>query len=61
MEVSIEVIIREQVNAPSAFTFVMDKYINIMKESNDEYLKERYLDFLDIKSRVLQNINKTML
>ena len=25
---------------------------------NDEYLKDRYLDFLDIKLRVLQNFNK---
>ena len=37
----------------------MDKYIDIMKGSSDEYLKDRYLDFLDIKTRVLQNFNKT--
>ena len=54
----IEVIIKEQINAATAFTKVVDKYINTMKASTNEYLQERYLDFLDIKLRVLQNFNK---
>ena len=54
----IDLIIKEQINASDAFIKVIDKYINIMKGSTDSYLKERYLDFLDIKNRVLQNLNK---
>ena len=55
----VEIIVNQQKNASEAFALVMDKYINMMKGSNDEYLKDRYLDFLDIKTRVLQNFNKT--
>ena len=51
-------IVNEHINAVDAFTSVIDKYINLMKNTNDSYLKERYLDFLDIKTRVLQNFNK---
>ena len=54
----IEVIIKEQINAATAFTKVIDKYIDTMKNSESKYLQERYLDFLDIKLRVLQNFNK---
>lgn len=55
---TIELIINEHVNVVEAFTKTIDKYINIMKNATDPYLKERYLDFLDIKTRVLQNLNK---
>ena len=55
----VEIIEKQQINASDAFALVMDKYIDMMKGSNDEYLKDRYLDFLDIKTRVLQNFNKT--
>ena len=51
-------IVNEHINAIDAFTKTIDKYINIMKNANDQYLQERYLDFLDIKTRVLQNLNK---
>ena len=54
----IDLIIKEQINSSDAFTKVIDKYINIMKFSTDSYLKERYLDFLDIKNRVLRNLGK---
>lgn len=55
----INIIVNECVNAATAFTKVIDRYIDLMKNATDQYLKERYLDFLDIKSRVLQNLNKT--
>ena len=55
---AINFIINEHINATEAFTKTIDKYINIMKNATDEYLQERYLDFLDIKTRVLQNLNK---
>lgn len=55
----INMIVNEHINASSAFTKVIDRYIDLMKNATDQYLKERYLDFLDIKSRVLQNLNKT--
>jgi len=52
-------LIREShLNTQDAFECVIDKYIKIMQSSNNQYLKERYLDFLDIKTRVLQNLNK---
>ena len=54
----VELIVKEHINASSAFSIVVDKYINLMKNASDPYLKERYLDFLDIKTRVLQNLNK---
>lgn len=54
----IEVIVKEQMNAATAFTKVIDRYIETMKSSTNRYLQERYLDFLDIKLRVLQNFNK---
>lgn len=55
----VEYIINDHLNAADAFTKVVDKYINSLKSSTNQYLQERYLDFLDIKSRVLQNINRT--
>ena len=51
-------IVKDHINAASAFTKVIDKYINMMKDATDKYLQERYLDFLDIRLRVLQNLNK---
>lgn len=54
----ISLIVKDHINAASAFTVVIDKYINMMKDATDKYLQERYLDFLDIRLRVLQNLNK---
>lgn len=54
----VEVIVKEKIDAASAFTKVIDIYINQMKDAKDKYLQERYLDFLDIRLRVLQNFNK---
>lgn len=48
-------------SALDAFVMVIDRYIKIMQSSTDSYLKERYLDFLDIKSRVVQNLNKQVI
>lgn len=53
-----DLIKNKHINALDSFVLVIDKYIKIMQNSADEYLKERYLDFLDIKSRVVQNLNK---
>lgn len=54
----VSMIEKENLDAITAFSLVIDKYINMMKDSTDSYLQERYLDFLDIKLRVLQNLNK---
>ena len=54
----VSMIEKENLDAITAFSIVIDKYINMMKDSSDSYLQERYLDFLDIKLRVLQNLNK---
>lgn len=56
----VDVISKQQLDVAKAFALVMDKYIEMMKGSNNEYLKDRYLDFLDIKTRVLQNINRSI-
>lgn len=59
MHKEVEELIRiNHLNALDAFICVIDKYIKIIQASTDNYLKERYLDFLDIKSRVVQNLNK---
>ena len=55
----VELINNYHINASEAFSKVVDKYIAALKSSQDQYLQERYLDFLDIKSRVLQNINNS--
>lgn len=34
---------------------VIDRYIAVIKDSKDEYLHERYVDLVDIKSRMLTN------
>ena len=49
---------KAEIASKFSFSIVIDKYINMMKDSTDSYLQERYLDFLDIKLRVLQNFNK---
>lgn len=55
----IDLIMNQHLNSSEAFAQVMDKYIAMIRESNNQYLQDRYLDFLDIKARVLQNINRT--
>jgi len=45
-------------DAFDAISFVFDKYINALKLSNDSYLYERYLDLVDVKGRVLANLNE---
>lgn len=53
----IELIKTKYLSAKEAFTVVIDKYINTLKDSKDKYLNERYLDFLDIKIRVINNLD----
>lgn len=53
----IELIKTKYFSAKEAFTVVIDKYINTLKDSKDKYLNERYLDFLDIKIRVINNLD----
>ena len=52
------VIRNEHMNAIDAFSKVIDKYVAIMEHATSEYLRQRYLDFLDIKARVIQNFSK---
>lgn len=54
---TINIIENESVNAEYAFTTVIDKYINLIQNSKDEYLQERYLDIKDIKNKMLQAMN----
>lgn len=53
----VQYIEKNKSNPIKAFTEVIDRYIGMMKGAADVYLQERHLDFLDIKSRVLQNFN----
>ena len=57
MEELISVIKTEQKNPKNAVEMVFDKYINLMKGASSEYLKQRYIDFLDVKKRVISNLN----
>lgn len=41
-----------------AFSKAIDVYINLIKEADDEYLKERYLDLIDVKYRLLSILYK---
>lgn len=55
----IEVIIKKGISAYNAFTMILDKYSENMKNATSEYLQQRYVDFLDIKNRVLMHLTKT--
>lgn len=46
----------QQKSAEEAIQLVFDKYIESFLQSSSTYLQERYLDFLDIKQRLLRNI-----
>lgn len=52
------VIIDEKSNPITAVEVVFDKYIGLMKDATSEYLKQRYVDFLDVKRRVILNLNQ---
>lgn len=43
----------------SSVSFVLDKYIKSIEDSNNSYLNERSLDIKDIKNRILNNISST--
>lgn len=58
MDELIQVIETEKITPIKAVEIVFDKYINLMKDASSEYLKQRYVDFLDVKRRVLLNLNK---
>lgn len=53
---TLKIIEQEHVNAEYAFTRVIDRYINLIKDSKDEYLQERYLDIKDIKIKMIRAI-----
>lgn len=42
-----------KVGAKEAFKVIMQEYIDMISHAKDPYLKERYVDFLDIMNRVL--------
>jgi phosphotransferase system enzyme I (PtsI) len=43
-------------NAEYAYNMVMDHFIEAIKTVEDDYIKERYIDLLDVKSRVLRSM-----
>lgn len=54
-----EILYEIEYNGKSAFDaneIVFDKYIRNFKQSKSKYLKERYLDFLDIKERINRSL-----
>lgn len=55
---TLKIIEQEHVNVEYAFTRVIDRYINLIKDSKDEYLQERYLDIKDIKIKMLRAMLK---
>lgn len=51
--------IKKKRTAEASFIKVLDKYSKNMKSATSEYLRQRYVDFLDIKNRVLMHfLNK---
>jgi len=51
-----EVIRREQLNAAAAFEVTIDHILKSFGEIEDEYLKDRYVDVLDVKRRAIRNL-----
>ncbi len=46
----------EKLNSAKAFQSIVDKYVNIFKEMNNEYMRERAGDILDVSDRVLAHL-----
>jgi phosphoenolpyruvate-protein phosphotransferase (PTS system enzyme I) len=46
----------EKISAELAVTNVMDMYLNIFSEMEDEYMKERAADLKDVRDRLLRNL-----
>ncbi len=46
-------------NIESIFAEVLDKYINVLSEAKDEYLRDRISDITDVGKRILKNLMGT--
>lgn len=57
----VEQIKKQNISAKSALSLVFDKYVINQKQASTEYLRQRYLDFLDLKYRLLSKFNSTQL
>ncbi len=53
---TVETIKKKRVNSARAFQEIVDKYVNIFKEMDNEYMRERAGDILDVSDRVLAHL-----
>ncbi|MDW7668990.1 MAG: phosphoenolpyruvate--protein phosphotransferase [Bacillota bacterium] len=53
---TVETIKKKRVNSARAFQKIVDKYVNIFKEMDNEYMRERAGDILDVSDRVLAHL-----
>jgi phosphotransferase system enzyme I (PtsI) len=56
VEDTIKAVRNERLSAASAFQRVVSEVVSSFKEVQDEYLKDRYADILDVKKRVLRKL-----
>ncbi len=55
-EDTVEVIRREKLSAASAFQKVISKVLSTFRDVQDEFVKDRYSDIVDVKKRVLRKL-----
>ncbi len=55
-EDTVELIRRERLNAAASFQRVVNRVMSSFEQIEDEYLKDRYVDIVDVKRRVLSQL-----
>jgi len=47
---------KKKKNVESVFSEVLDKYVSVLAEAKDEYLRDRISDIMDVGERILRNL-----
>lgn len=50
---------KKKVNVETVFAEVLDKYVSVLSEASDEYLRDRVSDIADVGKRILRNLTGT--
>jgi len=53
---TVEIIKTEKLNSAKAFQNIVNKYVNIFKNMDNEYMRERAGDILDVSDRILSHL-----
>ena len=48
---------KKKKNIEAVFASVLEKYINVLSEAKDEYLRDRISDIMDVGKRILKNLS----